>query len=355
MTRPSAYILGPHSARRWANDFERGQASSRMPYGAETLSEAGYSVRYSEIEGVPWAPLHHLSRASVSRGGPSLGGVLALLQARRSELFVSLFEDNALSLQRPLACRALRPAVSIVICCWLAQSWPLLSDGDRRALRRSLAAFDHIVVFSTNQVACLRGALEDSGSKLHVVPFGVNVGSFPPREQSTASHGLSVGSDGGRDFPTLAAAARLANVQVRVATAPAMLEGVDTQRLEPLGLLSLDAYRRELEQASFVVIATHAPAYPSGQTVLLEAMATGRACVMTDSPAIRDYVTDEHDVLLVEPHDEAALSRAMRRLADDPALRGRLGIAARHTVERRFSSSQMWQKLASIAEGGRKR
>ena len=53
---------------------------------------------------------------------------------------------------------------------------------------------------------------------------------------------------------------------------------------------------------------TIAPAYPSGQSVVLEAMSMGRATLTTDSPAMREYVADGVDGVLVRPRDPAHMA-----------------------------------------------
>jgi glycosyltransferase involved in cell wall biosynthesis len=65
---------------------------------------------------------------------------------------------------------------------------------------------------------------------------------------------------------------------------------------------------------------------------LFEYMAAGRAIVASDLPAIREVIEHEVQALLVPPGDAGALAGAIRRLADDPALRDRLGRAARARV-----------------------
>ena len=62
---------------------------------------------------------------------------------------------------------------------------------------------------------------------------------------------------------------------------------------------------------------------------LFEYLALGRAIVASDLPAIREVLTHDVDALLVPPGDAAALAAASGRLADDAALRTRLGAAAR--------------------------
>jgi glycosyltransferase involved in cell wall biosynthesis len=60
-----------------------------------------------------------------------------------------------------------------------------------------------------------------------------------------------------------------------------------------------------------------------------QAMAVGRPIVTADTPGAREVLTHERDALLVPAADPGALAAALRRLAGDPELRGRLGAAAR--------------------------
>lgn len=70
---------------------------------------------------------------------------------------------------------------------------------------------------------------------------------------------------------------------------------------------------------------------------LLEAMASGKACVATDVPGSRDLVVDGESGLLVAPEEPEALSAALRRLATSPELRRRLGQKARRRVEAHYT------------------
>ncbi len=76
-------------------------------------------------------------------------------------------------------------------------------------------------------------------------------------------------------------------------------------------------------------------------TALLEAAACGKPLVATDAPGCRDVVHPEVNGLLVPPNDPAALAAALQRLADDPDLRGRMGIASRQLVLDKFTTQQV--------------
>ena len=70
---------------------------------------------------------------------------------------------------------------------------------------------------------------------------------------------------------------------------------------------------------------------------LLEAMACVKACIATDVPGSRDLIHDNDSGLLVPPEDTEALARAIQRLAEDPDLRARLGVAARQRVVQHYT------------------
>jgi len=80
-------------------------------------------------------------------------------------------------------------------------------------------------------------------------------------------------------------------------------------------------------RAADVVVAT--PWYEPFGLVPLEAMACGRPFVGSAVGGLLDTVRDGENGLLVPPRDPTALVAALRLMAADPALRARLGAAAR--------------------------
>ncbi|HDZ20905.1 hypothetical protein LCGC14_0274770 [marine sediment metagenome] len=70
---------------------------------------------------------------------------------------------------------------------------------------------------------------------------------------------------------------------------------------------------------------------------VLEAMAHGLAVVASDVAGLRDIHAVTDALILVPPGDQAALSAAVGRLADDPATVDRVGQAGREAVARHFS------------------
>ena len=61
--------------------------------------------------------------------------------------------------------------------------------------------------------------------------------------------------------------------------------------------------------------------------------------IAVDGPGLREVVTDGETGFLVPPRDAEALAGALQRLAEDGALRQRLGNAARRRAEETFGDA----------------
>jgi glycosyltransferase involved in cell wall biosynthesis len=90
-------------------------------------------------------------------------------------------------------------------------------------------------------------------------------------------------------------------------------------------------------------IFAHAAHYEGLPTVLLEAMACGKAVVSTAVSGALDVIEDGVNGLLVPVGSPERLASAVCHLLSDAQLRARLGRAARRTVETRFS----WEAVGS--------
>src|SRR5581483_4806079 len=85
--------------------------------------------------------------------------------------------------------------------------------------------------------------------------------------------------------------------------------------------------------AADAVVFTVRWAEPYG-LVPLEAMAVGRPVIATGLGGSGEFMVDGENCLLVPPDDPGALAAAVKRLADDPALRERLRAGGLDTAAR---------------------
>jgi glycosyltransferase involved in cell wall biosynthesis len=98
------------------------------------------------------------------------------------------------------------------------------------------------------------------------------------------------------------------------------------------------ASRRALPACDIFVQSSH---WEAMSVVVLEAMAAGKAVVVTSVGENARVVVPGECGLVVAPGDPSALAAALARLLDDPALRHRLGSAAKQRFDKLFTVQHM--------------
>jgi glycosyltransferase involved in cell wall biosynthesis len=315
-----------------------------LPYRIDHLERAGIDLQYTDLS----------HRAGLRSLPDPIVQTLALAPAiARARVVLAMFESSA----HPLGwlrhrVPALRRGRLAVISCWLAE---LLGGADPARLDRYRRVYEHVDLlyfFSRNQTTLLAELLDLPPERLRFLPFGVDHEEFVPRLHDPAADPgagrlLAVGRDRGRDWSTLLRALAALGTPTTVLCRPSELRGLEIPgNVEVLGYVDRDAYRDHLAKARAVLVVTHVLGYPTGQSVLLEAMASGRPCIVTDTPALRDYVEPDVTAAVVPPHDVDALIEVTRAAMADPPRLDRMGGAARHAVEARFTAGQMWSTVA---------
>jgi len=81
---------------------------------------------------------------------------------------------------------------------------------------------------------------------------------------------------------------------------------------------------------------------------LIEGAAAGRALVTTDTPGCRDIVRDGENGLVVTPQDPEALTTALHRLIEDPALRQRFGKRGREIAVAEFGLDKVIARTLAL-------
>jgi glycosyltransferase involved in cell wall biosynthesis len=101
-----------------------------------------------------------------------------------------------------------------------------------------------------------------------------------------------------------------------------------------------------IARASIVVLPSY---YGEGvPKILIEAAASARPIVTTDSPGCREIVAEGVNGYLVEPQDVAGLASAIRSLLLSSEQRQEMGAAGREIVEREFSDIIVAEKTMAI-------
>ncbi len=202
------------------------------------------------------------------------------------------------------------------------------------------------------------------------IPNGVDLERFAPapegeRERLRAARGIdtetlvliTAGQLGARKgvIPLVEVVGRLRGPRLLVLAGPEDRAGEPALRRALAGLppglgvrrpgrLAPDDLADWLRAADVFVLNSRAEGLPNA---LLEAAASGLACVATDIPGSREVLAGEAG-LLVPADDRDALARALGELHRDPELRVRLGRRARERAVREFSLERVAEAYLAL-------
>ena len=156
-----------------------------------------------------------------------------------------------------------------------------------------------------------------------------------------------------RDYPTLLEAARQGlSLPLTIVAGHNSLGGATTPpNVTVHHDIPLPELLSMMSRAAVVVLPLLPREISTGQTVLLEAMAMGKAVVVTRVNGTADYVDHMRNGVLVPPNDATALRDAINTLAGDRDLRCRLGSTGRDEVLRRFLPDNYAQGVAAVLKG----
>jgi len=246
---------------------------------------------------------------------------------------------------------------------------------------RAHTAFRAIVTPSSAQLEIAVRRLGVPRAKLHLDPHGVDTRSWRPEEVAQAGRAICAVGWEARDYETLVAAVRGLDVDVEVAvgslvlpsrtsaTAPVAASSrwtrgyrlsrgwrarageAEAARVHWHHQLDRRALRDLYARSRFVVVPLFDVEFDAGATAILEAMAMGKAVVLTRTRGQVDLVEDGVHGVYVAPRDPADLRRAIERLLDDPGLAERMGRAGRERAERSAIEGYA-ERIARLVLGG---
>jgi glycosyltransferase involved in cell wall biosynthesis len=345
----------------WQALHRNGLVPDTLPYGLSHLQSLGWSLSYSDlIHRAPWSgrALRALRSRLEGSAGRMLGypsGIslveapLVHRRARSATAVLAVFEDHAFAfalLRRLHAAPSAAPLVAIS--CWAADRVPRLDARRRRWIEAAIRACDEWIVFSSNQVQLFVEHFGVPADRITMVHYGADTEFYRPKTAAGGRFILSVGKSG-RDYATFLAAIEQSGLPAKIACPAECLNGLRIpSNCEVLGSVSNVAYRSLMAEASMVVIATTVPSYPAGQSVLVEAMAMAKCVVISESPAIRDYVSNGVDGFMVPPADVAALRDQVVELFSDARRREAVGGNALRAAQERFNSRAMMRSIDAV-------
>lgn len=230
---------------------------------------------------------------------------------------------------------------AVLVECWLAE-WVRTAQRDtRRDLVEALGSLELILTLSRNQI----DILVDAGfpeEKVDTIPFGCAPGLFAGPAMERDLDIVAVGFDHGRDYRTFFEGVRDLDAQVHLLCQPANVAGLDIpDNVVVHGVIPFADYRAVLRRAKIVAVPTRELAYPTGQSVALDAAASGAALAFTGTTPMREYF-DESCAAPVAPSDPIGWRTTLRALLSDDNARECLAVAGHERVLARFTYDHMW-------------
>ncbi|MHA6523067.1 glycosyltransferase family 4 protein [Tessaracoccus sp. G1721] len=269
--------------------------------------------------------------------------------AVRAEWVLALLDNNAnlvLRLKKwgvpPYRTRRLA-----VLVCWATERLLRMTASERRQHVDLLNAADVLFVLSRNQIPILERFGVEPG-KTHFIPLGVetayfSAGATPCEERRGV---VAIGQDEGRDYRTMFAALVGTTVQVDLFCAEWNLEGLDLPaQVTWRGTVPRGEYRDILQRSRAVIVPTKEFAYPTGQSVALEASAAGALVLTTATAPLKEYFEDGITALLSDPLDPDGLRRNLLMLEDEPRCR-EIAMRGQERCLERFTPQAMWGEAA---------
>lgn len=196
------------------------------------------------------------------------------------------------------------------------------------------------------------------GLSVSHIPFGVDSLFWVPAETgagvAVGSYVLSIGNDSHRDYRTLLEAWKPDYPMLRVVTGQDIASTAPNVEILRGGWheqILTDAQIRTLIQgARFVILPIRNTVQPSGQSVCLQAMACGKAVIITDFPGLwnRELLRNGETCIIAGlPGDRSGLRHAIERLLNDTALANAIGGNARTIVESDLNIERMAEAIAA--------
>lgn len=316
------------------------------PYGIDLLPSMGFDLQGIQPLRRKWPRklrdvVEHRVQAKIDIA------LRSVPLARRADLVLGLLEPSTRFAAR-LKKRGIRPYATtpmVMISCWLGE-WISRADPERRrALVREFEAVDLILTLSRNQVPLL----VDAGfreEQVSAIPFGCAPELFEGPELDRDLDVLAAGVDHGRDYATFFAGVRGLDTTVHLLCQPANLAGLEVpDNVVVHGVVPFPEYRAMLRRAKIVAVPTKELAYPTGQSVALEAAAAGAAVAYTASAPLSEYFQESY-AAPVAVGDSQGWRRTISRLLEEPSHRSALARAGRTKITREFTYAHMWRAFA---------
>ena len=198
---------------------------------------------------------------------------------------------------------------------------------------------DGIICHSSDEVSYYTNLFHLNHPQIRFIPYGIELPEVNFQKKGEDTYIASAGRSN-RDYELLRRAMDGIQMKVKIYCSrdyKKILRNVKNSNFEIHTDTPLEEFLSALSDSLFVVIPLKIPKISSGQLVLLQAMALGKAVIATDCWGTRDYIKHMENGILVAPNDASELREKILYLLDNPEEVKKLGRNAKKTVEEYFN------------------
>ena len=347
MSSPHFFYLYNNNWDHEIAAYEAGQVPSHRLFGYADLKKLGYKTSA--------CPMPKVCSRLVSR--PLLWriyqSIFAVTRQKKFDCFVAVHEAAALPLLLLKRLGLIRKPLVVMNVSLLHER--NLSGKRRVLLTWLLPVAEAIICYASSQIDGVRAEFGVKADRLFFIPFGIDTDYF--QGTSHAELGdfcLSVGTNDGKDFATLVQALP-ERIKLVIVTdgynANLIKENYSPgPQIEVRQAIPIQELKRLYEAARMHIIPIREMRFSSGQTTLLENMALGKAVIISDTAAVRDYVENGVTAICVRPGDVAQLREEIEKAWDNPIQNVYIGQQAAQVVRERFSSETFARKMVDLLQ-----
>ena len=205
---------------------------------------------------------------------------------------------------------------------------------------------DHFIVLGQGALKPTQEVLKIPAERISFMPYGIDNQFWTPGDpEEEGDYILSVGSDPARDYSLLIDAVE--DHKLRIITRKD-ISGYPKKSNVEISTDYSDCELRDLfRKAKFVVTPLMDVTQPSGQSATLQAMACGKAVILTDTRGLWDLSSMRHlqNCYLVKPGDSDAMRHAIKLFIQDKEMRIELGTNAVRTVNEAYNARLFSRKI----------
>lgn len=219
----------------------------------------------------------------------------------------------------------------------------------KRAIQRFIfSSIDIIFVSSTHEIDIYSKRLNKPAKHFKFLPFHTNI--MEPRIMKRGNYIFSAGKTG-RDYKALADAVMNTDLEVIIVSDEHNVKGISfPANVKVLVNVPYSEYLDLLYNCRFVVVPLKKLVKSTGQVVVLEAMATGKPVIATETVGTKDYIQSGVNGILVPPDNPVSLKEAINALIKTPTLENEISTNALESVKNLYTLERYCSAILNAAE-----